>query len=171
MLAIVYLSVRPEAPGHGPSLPWEAFHKFGHLVAYSVLTYLYLQCFGYFELMFSGEENFNADGRESNADSRGFNLPRAVRSGSRAKCEGRPSALDPRKSALTNQILFKAFAIAVLFGAFNEFLQLFCPTRSARWWDVLVNAIGAGVVVLLIKRKGAPVLRCSSAPKRNNQHG
>ena len=103
MIAIVYLSVRPEAPGHGPSLPWEVFHKFGHLMAYGVLTYLYLQCFGYFN----------------------------------------------RK---LNQILFKAFSIAVLFGAFNEFLQLFCPTRSARWWDVLVNAIGAGVVIFIVKR-------------------
>ncbi len=108
MSAIVYLSVRPESQGSGASISSQVFHKFGHLVAYSILTYLLLRSFLYFEKI-----DFNE----------------------------------------RNKLLMMAFAIAVCFGAFNEFLQMFVPSRFARWYDILVNAIGSGAFISFVRKK------------------
>ena len=107
MATIMYLSLRPEDSSLKSSVSWQAFHKFGHLVAYGTLTYFFLQSFFYFK------EN---------------------------------------KSREQMKLLWTAFASAVFFGVLNEFLQSFVPSRSARIQDVLVNAIGSGIMIFLVKK-------------------
>ncbi len=46
-----------------------------------------------------------------------------------------------------------AFTITILFGAFNEYLQSFVPSRQASFGDILLNGIGAlGMMWILRKR-------------------
>ena len=107
MLAIIYLSVRPESHvGVNASISWQVFHKFGHCVAYGILTYLLLQSFLYFEKM---------------------------------------------DLKFRDSVMKKVFVIAVAFGAFNECLQIFIPSRFARIHDVVVNAIAVSVVLFFVK--------------------
>ncbi len=54
-----------------------------------------------------------------------------------------PARFAPRFRALT------AFVVAVAFGAFNEWHQLALPGRFGTVWDVVLNAGGAAVGVIV----------------------
>lgn len=45
---------------------------------------------------------------------------------------------------LTNKKLLCFFIFAVFFGAIVEVIQYFLPFRSAEWYDLLSNTVGAG---------------------------
>jgi len=47
------------------------------------------------------------------------------------------------------QRIFMVLGIAVLLGVLDESIQWFSPGRSAEWLDLLADAIGAGLGVLL----------------------
>jgi len=40
-----------------------------------------------------------------------------------------------------------AMSISILFGAFNEFLQSFIPSRMASLSDIILNAVGVGLML------------------------
>jgi VanZ family protein len=57
------------------------------------------------------------------------------------------------KKPISNKKLLFFFFFAVTFGAIIEIIQHFLPSRSAEWYDLLSNSIGAilgvGVIFLL----------------------
>jgi VanZ family protein len=54
--------------------------------------------------------------------------------------------------ALTLRRAPQAWMLTTALGALNEYLQRFCPGRSAEWADVAANALGAGAAVALVGR-------------------
>jgi len=53
---------------------------------------------------------------------------------------------------IKNKKLLFFFFFAVIFGGIIEIIQYFLPTRSAEWYDLLSNSIGAflGITVVLV---------------------
>ena len=47
------------------------------------------------------------------------------------------------------------FFFAVIFGAIIEIIQYFLPSRSAEWYDLLSNSVGAflGIIVIILLKK------------------
>jgi len=55
-------------------------------------------------------------------------------------------------TALNRKTAIYAFMISFLFGVLNEFLQSFVPSRMASVSDMGLNAIGAGLMILIIQK-------------------
>jgi len=56
------------------------------------------------------------------------------------------------KKNISNKKLLFFFFFAVIFGAIIEIIQYFLPTRSAEWYDLLSNSIGAilGISIIFV---------------------
>ena len=48
----------------------------------------------------------------------------------------------------------RVFVAAFVYGAFNEYVQSFIPGRTASVMDMFLNAIGAGLTLLFLRKQG-----------------
>ena len=53
---------------------------------------------------------------------------------------------------LNNKALIISFVFSAAFGALNEWIQSFSPGRYASLSDILLNAAGAGIMLIIIKK-------------------
>lgn len=54
------------------------------------------------------------------------------------------------------RLFWAAFGLAAAYAVIDEVHQVFVPMRAGRWYDVLIDAAGAGLALLLVRmrRKG-----------------
>ena len=51
---------------------------------------------------------------------------------------------------MTEKKLLYFFFFSIIFGAIIEIIQHFLPSRSAEWYDLLSNSLGAGCAIITI---------------------
>ena len=61
--------------------------------------------------------------------------------------------MQEHKNTKAQKIMFLSFIISVSYGILNEFVQLHVPGREFSTGDMMRNALGAGIVLLIFYKK------------------